>query len=134
MERTAVDEPTMSLLFTINTSPFLGKAETSSQAVTSVGLDAELQKLGFAVEATDSEDRWNVYGRKSFLDVSLRPCVAKATNSKSASLVLFKEVDGATHEPFEHLVIDVLEATAGKATELVMMRRAASGHGGQGDL
>ena len=37
--------------------------------------------------------------------------------------VLFKEVDGARHEPFEHLVIDVPEATAGKATELVMMRK-----------
>ena len=37
--------------------------------------------------------------------------------------VIYKEVDGQKHEPFENLVIDVPEATAGKATELVMMRR-----------
>ena len=37
--------------------------------------------------------------------------------------VIYKEVDGAKHEPFEHLVIDVPEESAGKATELVMMRK-----------
>ena len=65
MDRIAVDEPTMSLLFTINTSPFLGKDGTflTSRHIRE-RLDVELQKnLALRVEATDSEDKWNVFGR-----------------------------------------------------------------------
>ena len=61
MERIAVDEPTMSLLFTINTSPFLGKDGEFSPAVTSaVSRRRAAENLALRVEATDSEDRWNV--------------------------------------------------------------------------
>ena len=127
MERIAVDEPTMSLLFTINTSPFLGKdGDFLTSRHIRESLDAELQKnLALRVEATDSEDRWNVYGRGilhlSVLIETMRREGYELQIGKPQ--VLFKEVDGATHEPFEHLVIDVPEATAGKATELVMMRK-----------
>ena len=127
MERIAVDEPTMSLLFTINTSPFLGKdGEYLTSRHIRERLDAELQKnLALRVEATDSEDKWNVYGRGilhlSVLIETMRREGYELQIGKPQ--VLFKEVDGATHEPFEHLVIDVPEATAGKATELVMMRK-----------
>ncbi len=127
MERIAVDEPTMSLLFTINTSPFLGKdGELLTSRHIRERLDTELQKnLALRVEATDSEDRWNVYGRGilhlSVLIETMRREGYELQIGKPQ--VLFKEVDGATHEPFEHLVIDVPEATAGKATELVMMRK-----------
>ena len=127
MERIAVDEPTMSLLFTINTSPFLGKdGDFLTSRHIRERLDAELQKnLALRVEATDSEDRWNVYGRGilhlSVLIETMRREGYELQIGKPQ--VLFKEVDGATHEPFEHLVIDVPEATAGKATELVMMRK-----------
>jgi GTP-binding protein len=127
MERIAVDEPTMSLLFTINTSPFLGKdGDFLTSRHIRERLDAELQKnLALRVEATDSEDKWNVYGRGilhlSVLIETMRREGYELQIGKPQ--VLFKEVDGATHEPFEHLVIDVPEATAGKATELVMMRK-----------
>ncbi|MGB2424507.1 MAG: GTP-binding protein, partial [Flavobacteriales bacterium] len=127
LERIAVDEPTMSLLFTINTSPFLGKdGDFLTSRHIRERLDAELQKnLALRVEATDSEDKWNVYGRGilhlSVLIETMRREGYELQIGKPQ--VLFKEVDGATHEPFEHLVIDVPEATAGKATELVMMRK-----------
>ena len=127
MERIAVDEPTMSLLFTINTSPFLGKdGEFLTSRHIRERLDAELQKnLALRVEATDSEDRWNVYGRGilhlSVLIETMRREGYELQIGKPQ--VLFKDIDGVQHEPFEHLVIDVPKATAGKATELVMMRK-----------
>ena len=127
IERIAVDEPTMSLLFTINTSPFLGKdGDFLTSRHIRERLDAELQKnLALRVEATDSEDRWNVYGRGilhlSVLIETMRREGYELQIGKPQ--VLFKDIDGAQHEPFEHLVIDVPEATAGKATELVMMRK-----------
>ena len=125
--RIAVDEPTMSLLFTINTSPFLGKdGEFLTSRHIRERLDAELQKnLALRVEATDSEDKWNVFGRGilhlSVLIETMRREGYELQIGKPR--VLLREVDGATHEPFEHLVIDVPEAVAGKATELVMMRK-----------
>ena len=127
MERIAVDEPTMSLLFTINTSPFLGKdGDYLTSRHIRERLDNELQKnLALRVEATDSEDKWNVYGRGilhlSVLIETMRREGYELQIGKPQ--VLFKEVDGERHEPFEHLVIDVPEANAGKATELVMMRK-----------
>ena len=127
MGRIAVDEPTMSLLFTINTSPFLGKdGEFLTSRHIRERLDAELQKnLALRVEATDSEDRWNVYGRGilhlSVLIETMRREGYELQIGKPQ--VLFKDIDGVQHEPFEHLVIDVPEASAGKATELVMMRK-----------
>lgn len=127
MERIAVDEPTMSLLFTINTSPFLGKdGEFLTSRHIRERLDAELQKnLALRVEATDSEDRWNVFGRGilhlSVLIETMRREGYELQIGKPQ--VLFKDIDGVQHEPFEHLVIDVPEANAGKATELVMMRK-----------
>ena len=65
MPRIAVDEPTMSLLFTINTSPFLGKdGEFLTSRHIRERLENELQKnLALRVEPTDNEDKWNVFGR-----------------------------------------------------------------------
>ncbi len=127
MPRIAVDEPTMSLLFTINTSPFLGKdGEFLTSRHIRERLDAELQRnLALRVEPTDSEDRWNVFGRGilhlSVLIETMRREGYELQIGKPQ--VLLREVDGATHEPFEHLVIDVPQSSAGKATELVMMRK-----------
>ncbi|MDE0978450.1 MAG: translational GTPase TypA [Flavobacteriales bacterium] len=127
MERIAVDEPTMSLLFTINTSPFLGR---DGNLLTSrhirERLDAELQKnLALRVEPTDSEDKWTVYGRGILhLSVLIETMRREGYEMQIGKpQVLFKEVDGAKHEPFEHLVIDVPDAVASKATELVMKRK-----------
>lgn len=127
IERIAVDEPTMSLLFTINTSPFLGKdGEFLTSRHIRERLDMELQKnLALRVEATDSEDKWNVYGRGilhlSVLIETMRREGYELQIGKPQ--VIFKEIDGAKHEPFEQLVIDVPESSSGKAAELVMMRK-----------
>ncbi|MDG2363296.1 MAG: translational GTPase TypA [Flavobacteriales bacterium] len=127
IERIAVDEPTMSLLFTINTSPFLGKeGDYLTSRHIRERLDLELQKnLALRVEQTDSEDKWNVFGRGvlhlSVLIETMRREGYELQVGKPQ--VIFKEIDGKKHEPYEHLVIDVPEATAGKATELVMMRK-----------
>ena len=127
IDRIAVDEPTMSLLFTINTSPFLGKeGDYLTSRHIRERLDLELQKnLALRVEQTDSEDKWNVYGRGvlhlSVLIETMRREGYELQVGKPQ--VIFKDIDGKKHEPYEHLVIDVPEATAGKATELVMMRK-----------
>ncbi len=127
MERIAVDEPTMSLLFTINTSPFLGKdGEFLTSRHIRERLDAELQRnLALRVEPTDSEDKWNVYGRGilhlSVLIETMRREGYELQIGKPQ--VLMREVDGETREPFEHLVIDVPSEVASKATELVMKRK-----------
>ena len=127
MERIAVDEPTMSLLFTINTSPFLGKdGEFLTSRHIRERLDKELQKnLALRVQPTDSEDKWTVFGRGilhlSVLIETMRREGYELQVGKPR--VIYKEVQDARHEPFEHLVIDVPEANSGKATELVMMRK-----------
>ena len=117
----------MSLLFTINTSPFLGKdGEYLTSRHIRERLDMELQKnLALRVEATDSEDKWNVYGRGILhLSVLIETMRREGYEMQVGKpQVIFKEIDGAKHEPFEHLVIDVPEVSAGKATELVMMRK-----------
>jgi GTP-binding protein len=125
--RIAVDEPTMSLLFTINTSPFLGRdGDYLTSRHIRERLDTELQKnLALRVKPTDSEDKWIVYGRGilhlSVLIETMRREGYELQVGKPQ--VLFKEIDGVKHEPYEHLVIDVPEAFAGKATELAMMRK-----------
>ena len=127
MERIAVDEPTMSLLFTINTSPFLGKdGEFLTSRHIRERLDAELQRnLALRVEPTDSEDKWNVYGR-GILHLSVLIETMRREGHElqiGKPQVLMREVDGETHEPYEHLVIDVPSEVASKATELVMKRK-----------
>ena len=127
IERIEVDEPTMSLLFTINTSPFLGRDGNflTSRHIRE-RLDAELQKnLALRVEPTDSEDKWTVFGRGILhLSVLIETMRREGYEMQIGKpQVLFKEVDEMTHEPFEHLVIDVPPSGSGKATELVMMRK-----------
>ena len=127
MERIAVDEPTMSLLFTINTSPFLGRdGDFLTSRHIRERLDAELQKnLALRVEPTDSEDKWTVFGRGILhLSVLIETMRREGYEMQIGKpQVLFKEIDGAKHEPFEHLVIDVPSEVASKATELVMKRK-----------
>lgn len=127
MTRIAVDEPTMSLLFTINTSPFLGRdGEYLTSRHIRERLEAELQRnLALRVEPTDSEDKWNVYGRGILhLSVLIETMRREGYEMQIGKpQVIMREVDGATHEPFEHLVIDVPGEVASRATELVMKRK-----------
>ncbi len=127
MTRIEVDEPTMSMLFTINTSPFFGK---EGKFVTSRHLRDRLHKeleknLALRVEETDTEDKFIVYGRGVLhLSVLVETMRREGYELQVGNpVVLYKEIDGVKCEPMENLVIDVPEPVSGKAIELVTQRK-----------
>jgi GTP-binding protein len=127
LDRVGVDEPTMNMLFTINNSPFFGR---EGKYVTSRHLRDRLMKeieknLALRVEATDSEDKFLVYGRGVLhLSVLIETMRREGYELQVGQpQVIYKEIEGKKHEPIEHLVIDVPESVSGKAIELVTKRK-----------
>jgi len=123
----AIDEPTMSMLFTINNSPFYGK---EGKFVTSRHikdrLDRELEKnLALRVGDTGSADSFMVYGRGVLhLSVLIETMRREGYELQIGQpQVIYREIDGVKCEPVEELTIDLPETDAGKAIESVSTRK-----------
>lgn len=123
----AIDEPTMSMLFAINDSPFFGKeGKFCTSRHINERLEKELQKdLALRVEQGTDTDRWIVSGR-GVLHLSV---LVETMRREGYELqvgqpqVIYHEVEGARHEPIEELMINVPEEFASKMIDMVTRRK-----------
>jgi len=127
LPRIEVDQPTMIMLFTINNSPFFGK---EGKYVTSRHLRDRLFKemeknLALRVDETDTEDKFNVFGRGVLhLSVLIETMRREGYELQvGRPQVILKDIDGVKSEPYETLSIDVPEDVASKAINLVSLRK-----------
>ncbi len=127
LPRIKVDEPTMSMLFTINNSPFFGlegKFVTSRQLRERLFRETE-KNLALRVEEAGSEDKFMVYGR-GILHLSILAETMRREGYEfqvGKPKVIFKEIEGKKNEPVEILVVEVPEAYSGKTIDMITRRK-----------
>ncbi len=127
LPKISIDEPTMSMLFTINNSPFFGK---EGQFVTSRHIRDRLFKeteknLALRVEETSSPDAYNVFGR-GILHLSILVETMRREGYEfqlGQPKVIIKEINGVKNEPIEALTVQVPEEFSGKVIEQVTQRK-----------
>ncbi|MBQ2893911.1 MAG: GTP-binding protein, partial [Clostridia bacterium] len=123
-----IDEPTISMLFMVNNSPFAGK---EGKYVTSRHIRARLFKevetnVSMRVEETDSPDCFKVYGRGELhLSILIENMRREGYEFQvSRPKVIFKEIDGVRHEPMEYLVVEVPAEYVGSVMNKLGSRKA----------
>jgi GTP-binding protein len=126
-----VDEPTISMTFQVNNSPFAGNKEASggkfltSRQIRDRLLREALHNVALRVEETDDADKFKVSGRGELhLSVLIETMRREGYElAVSRPEVIIKEIDGVSHEPYEQLVVDMEEQFQGAVMERLGSRK-----------